>query len=424
MNDRRMQFRVGVAVFFTMIATAVLMTVNEPIPSGWLPFGQSTYRVGIEVPNAPGIGENSPVRKNGVLIGRVESVEDKDDRVVIYTAIDSGRELTSGHVPHVRTTMLGDATIEFMKNRSAPQGQPLTDEAVVIGVVDENPLESLAKLGDLKNEFADASASLARAGDEVAKLAERVNEAFGGDEQDQGRVGRLLDTTEDAMQQFSRTMSAMNEIIGDPPQEVARPIEQMQFRQPVPEIEPLPNARPLPNNPQQPAAQPQIGQPPLGQEPIDGPRMRQRLRQGLNEMPEAIREARITMQQFRETLELANTNLRNLEGFTEPLGQKGEEIAATLIRAIDGLDTLVRDFTQLTNALNNREGTIGRLIHDAQAYENLNRLMCNANIVLGQINDLTLRLKPVVNDARVFMDKIAREPGRIVTGGINPSITK
>jgi hypothetical protein len=29
-----------------------------------------------------------------------------------------------------------------------------------------------------------------------------------------------------------------------------------------------------------------------------------------------------------------------------------------------------------------------------------------------------------VNDARVFMDKVAREPGRIVTGGLNPSLTK
>jgi ABC-type transporter Mla subunit MlaD len=237
------------------------MTVNEPIPSGWLPFGRSTYRVGVEVPNAPGIGENSPVRKNGVLIGRVESVEDKDDRVIIYTAIDSDRELMTGHVPHVRTSMLGDATIEFMRNRSVPAGQPLTDDAVVIGVVDENPLESLAKLGDLKNEFAEASASLARAGDEVAKLAERVNEAFGGDAE-QGRVTRLLDTTETAMEQFARTMTAMNEIIGDPPQEAAQPIERMQFRQPVQDIQPLPNAQPLPNNPQQPAAQPQIGQQP------------------------------------------------------------------------------------------------------------------------------------------------------------------
>ena len=78
----------------------------------------------------------------------------------------------------------------------------------------------------------------------------------------------------------------------------------------------------------------------------------------------------------------------------------------------------------LTQALNNREGTIGQLIHDPQLYENLNRLMCNANQVFVQVNELTLRLRPVVDDARVFTDKVAREPGRIITGGLNPSPIK
>jgi phospholipid/cholesterol/gamma-HCH transport system substrate-binding protein len=117
--------------------------------------------------------------------------------------------------------------------------------------------------------------------------------------------------------------------------------------------------------------------------------------------------------------------LRNLEGFTEPLGQKGEEIAATLIEAIQGLDQLVRDFSSLTEALNNREGTIGRLIHDPQVYENLNRLMCNANVVLGQLNDFIVSLRPIRDDIRAFTDKIAREPGRLVRGAVaEPSYTK
>ena len=130
------------------------------------------------------------------------------------------------------------------------------------------------------------------------------------------------------------------------------------------------------------------------------------------------------MEKFRGTLELADKNLRNLEGFTEPIGQKGEAIADALIRAVDGVDRLVEDFNVLVQALNNREGTIGRLIHDSQAYENLNRLMCNANQVLGQIYELTRRLRPVVDDARILMDKVAREPGRVVTGGLNPSSIK
>jgi phospholipid/cholesterol/gamma-HCH transport system substrate-binding protein len=289
---------------------------------------------------------------------------------------------------------LGDATIDFVTTASNVPPQALSDGAVIPGVVDPQPLEAIAKLGDLQQDFARASRALEGAGNEVAVLARRVNNAF-GDETEEGRVTRLLDTTERAMSQFANTMTSINEIIGD---------------------EPAPGAAPPPVN-GQPA-------PPAGQQPIDGQQLRRRVRQGLNELPEAVREARVTMQQFRGTLELADKNLRNLEGFTEPLGQKGEEIATALIEAIQGLDALVRDFTTLTNALNNREGTIGRLIHEGQVYENLNRLMFNANEVLCRIDVFVKSLRPIRDDVRAFTDKVGREPGRLIGGAVNPSLTK
>jgi phospholipid/cholesterol/gamma-HCH transport system substrate-binding protein len=405
MNERRMQFRVGVVVFATVIVGGLLATLYDPLPTGWLPWGRSTYRIGIELPQAPGIGPNSPVRKNGILIGRVDSIEDKGDGVVVHTDVEADRPILSNQVPHIRTSVLGDATIDFVTAPTNVPPQPITDGALIPGVVDPQPLDAIAKLGDLQEEFASASRALTRAGNEVGDLAARVNTAF-GDETEEGRVSRLLDTTEHAMGQFAQTMSAMNEIIGDPTVDMQQP-----------GIAPPPTTRP------QPTVQPPApGQP----QPMDGQQMRQRLRQGLNEMPDAIREARITMQEFRKTMQLADKNLRNLEGFTGPLGERGGEIAESLIHAVQGLDRLVEDFSTLTVALNNREGTIGRLIHDGRVYENLDRLVCNANIVLGNINDLTVRLRPVVADARVFMDKVAREPGRIVSGAItpNPSLTK
>jgi phospholipid/cholesterol/gamma-HCH transport system substrate-binding protein len=203
---------------------------------------------------------------------------------------------------------------------------------------------------------------------------------------------------------------------------------------------------PAPLNPaplnQPPLNQPRLNQPPLNQAPLNqqppldqqqpgdeavpsGPEMRQRLRQSLNELPDAVRELRVTLDEFRVVLQSANRNLKNLEGFTEPLGQKGSDITAALTKAVTGLDQLVTDFTTLTQAINNRRGTVGKLLYDdAKAYDNLLILMTNANTVLGDIHDLAFRLKPVVNDARIFMDKIATEPGRIVTGGLNPSPVK
>jgi ABC-type transporter Mla subunit MlaD len=438
MNERRQQFRVGVVVFATMIVGGLLATLYDPLPTGWLPWGRTTYRIGIELPQAPGIGPNSPVRKNGILIGRVDSIEDKGDGVVVHTNVESERPLQTNQVPHVRTSVLGDATIDFVTSRTNVVPEPLTDGAVIPGVVDPQPLDAIAKLGDLQQDFAEASQALENAGHEVAKLAARVNEAF-GDETDTGRVTRLLDTTEVAMARFAQTMGAMNEIIGDVPPEVAQqpvvqrqqpvaePVNQPPINQPPVNQQPV-NRQPVnrqPVNGPAPAIQQELDVPPPAGAPTEGAEMRRRIREGLNELPDAVREARITMEQFRGTLELANRNLRNLEGFTEPLGQKGQEIAATLIQAIEGLDTLVRDFTALTNALNNREGTIGRLIHEGQVYENLTRLICNADTVLRNINDLVVSFRPIRDDIRAFTDKIGREPGRLVRGAVGePSLTK
>jgi hypothetical protein len=54
----------------------------------------------------------------------------------------------------------------------------------------------------------------------------------------------------------------------------------------------------------------------------------------------------------------------------------------------------------------------------------VNVLVHNANDVVLQVNDLTRKLRPVLDDVRAFTDKIAREPGRFITGGLNPSPIK
>jgi phospholipid/cholesterol/gamma-HCH transport system substrate-binding protein len=420
MNERQMQFRVGVVMFATPIIGVLLATLNGPMPTEWLPWGRQTYRIAIQLPQAPGVGPNTPVRKNGLLIGRVATIEDLDNGVILHVNIDADRRLLTSHVPHVSTSVLGDATIDFVTEPTGAAPQPLADGATIPGVVDPNPFDAIAKLGDLQDDIQQTMHALTRAGNEVADLAQRVDDAF-GTETEEGRVKRLLDTTEVAMTQFGRTMGAINEILGDEPIVMQSP----EFGLPADGQQML-NRQPLPNG-QQPILEPGLpnGQPPANvQPPADGQQMRQRIRQGLNEFPDAIRDLRVTMDQFRVVLESANRNFRNLEGFTEPLGRRGEEIATSIVDAVDGLDRLVEEFTVLSQALNSREGSLGQLIHNPQLYENLNRLVHNANQVIVQINDLTLRLRPIVNDARVFMDKIATEPGRLVTGGLNPSVIK
>lgn len=403
MNERQMQFRVGVVMFATMTIGALLATLNGPVPTDWLPWGRTTYAIAIELPEAPGVGQNTPVRKNGLLIGRVAAVDDRDHGVTLRVNVDGDRRLLSNHVPHVRTSVLGDATIDFMTTATDVPPQPLQDGAAIPGVVDPNPFDAISKLGDLQDDIQETMHALTRAGNEVADLAHRVDDAF-GTETEEGRVKRLLDTTETAMAQFAQTMSSINEVLGDAP-----------LAGPMPGDQPnAPGAQPFPN-----------GVPPAGtQPPIDGRQLRQRIRQGLYELPEVIGEARVAMQKFDSVLQSADNNLKNLEGFTEPLGQSGVSITQSILDALEGVNRLVKEFTVLSQSLNRRDGTLGQLIHNPQLYENVNRLVYNANLVVCRVNELTTRLQVVAEDARVFMDKVAREPGRVVTGGIKPSVIK
>jgi phospholipid/cholesterol/gamma-HCH transport system substrate-binding protein len=377
-----------------------------------LPWGRRTYIVGIKVDKAPGVDQNTPVRKNGILIGRVKSIEEQSDGMLLMAEINSNRPLYAEYEPHIRTTVIGDATIDFefdfKHKRLAADAQPVADGFVFNGVADESAFDAIAKFGDLQKDFAEAAHSLNLAGTEVSKMASKLNDAM-GDERNQGKLSHLVETTDRAMKQFETTLTAFNEILGDTPGGAA----------PTNVARPPVNTQPPFN---QPAPLNQV--PPGTQPPSSGQEMRRKLREGLNELPDAVRDMRSTMNQFRVVLQSAEKNFKNLEGFTEPLGQKGTDITTSLLRAVNGLDRMATDFNTLSQALSNRRGTISQLLYDPKAYENLNTLMMNANTVLGDIHDITFRLKPVINDARIFLDKIATEPGRIITGGLNPSVVK
>ena len=83
MSDRGQPFRVGVVVLATMLIGALLVALNANVS---LPFGQGQKTVQIQLPSAPGVDENTPVRKNGVLIGRVTKADGGDGALVVEIA--------------------------------------------------------------------------------------------------------------------------------------------------------------------------------------------------------------------------------------------------------------------------------------------------------------------------------------------------
>jgi phospholipid/cholesterol/gamma-HCH transport system substrate-binding protein len=67
----------------------------------------------------------------------------------------------------------------------------------------------------------------------------------------------------------------------------------------------------------------------------------------------------------------------------------------------------------LSQTLNSREGSIGQLLNNPHLYQEL-------ETAAGNVADITRELRPIVNDARVFMDRAARHPGIIIRDAISP----
>ena len=117
---------------------------------------------------------------------------------------------------------------------------------------------------------------------------------------------------------------------------------------------------------------------------------------------------------LQHTVQLAESNLKNIQGFTGPLGQRGPAIVSKLDSSIGQLDELLIQFTEFGKNLNRREGSFGRFLNDPDLYQNLNSAAIN-------IEKLTCELRPIIGDVRVITDKVARHPEVVIRGVFRPS---
>jgi phospholipid/cholesterol/gamma-HCH transport system substrate-binding protein len=356
MNERVIQFRVGVVVVAATIITGILVMLFGEART----LVQGQYTILLRFDRAPGVTVDTPVRKHGVLIGRVSNVELLDEGGVLLTArIDEGRRLYQNEVCLIRTSsLLGDAVLDFVPSDEAGARGALIQDGDLLadGVVASNPLDVLT---DLEDNLESAVGAIESAATEVQSLAQNVNSIV-TDNDDQFR--RIMDKSEMALDQFNRTMTTIDDLVGDE-------------------------------------------------------ELRERLKQSLEDLPNIFTDVRTTLQKTQETMAgfdrvsvRAERNLENLEKFTQPLGQRGEDLVAGIATSIDNLDALTGQLVTFSESLNEREGSLGRFIHDRELYDRLDEAVRNVNLA-------SRRIRPILDDVRTFTDKIARDPRQLGVKG-------
>ncbi|HEV3137759.1 MAG TPA: MlaD family protein, partial [Pirellulales bacterium] len=342
MDERVVKFRVGVMVLSTMIIAGILILLFGDARS----LVRGSYTVYIHFNDAPGVTEGTPVRKSGILIGRVAKVSFAEQGGVIVAAkIDGKVELHRNEVPQVSGSLLGgDVVIQFVRRAQAPPEKPpapaAASEPGVIGLgasvltadaaaeappakestapaqpaPADNPNElihdgdyiegtvapnAFQVLGNLEEEMSAAIKSLSTAGDEVAKLAGYFNKLLEGNDE---QARRIVDKTEQTIDSFQKMLTNVEDVLGTP-------------------------------------------------------EIRDSLKQTIKELPQLLADTRSAVTTIQTTVESVDRNMRNVEGLTGPLGEKGGQIVDRVDQAVTRLDELLGVLSDFGRKLNSGEGS-------------------------------------------------------------------
>jgi phospholipid/cholesterol/gamma-HCH transport system substrate-binding protein len=232
--------------------------------------------------------------------------------------------------------------------------QVIEPDEYIEGIVAPSPMEFIA---DMQGNMDLAIKALSSAGTEVSKLAGNINKIL---ESNDEQINRIIGETEQAVKAFQLTLNNINDVIGDP-------------------------------------------------------KVRDNFKKMVDNLPGLLDESRATISSFRTTIEGVDRNLRNLEGLTGPLGERGDQIVTRVDHAVTRLDELLGILSDFGRKLNSGEGTLGKLMSDKELYNSLNAAVRNVECV-------TRELKPIMSDVRVFSDRIARHPEILgVRGAIQKS---
>lgn len=399
MDERVVKFRVGVMVISTLFIAGILVLLFGDARS----IVRGSYSIFIEFDDAPGVTDGTPVRKSGILIGRVTSVKfARRGGVVVEAKIDGSVKLYHDEVPQVTGSLLGgDVVIQFVR-RGRPGVEPVppsdghspgkvthpdgTTETRTGGQEGAAPSAAQAAaqppgslevqpgeyikgtvapnafqvFSNMEGQMATAVEALGNAGTEVSRVAANINKVL---ESNDDQINRIVGNTDESLKVFRRVLENVDDVIGDP-------------------------------------------------------EVRDNVKSMLRDLPQLMADTRETVTTMKTTMDSVDRNLRNLEGFTGPLGERGETIINNIDRALAQLDVMTGEFSDFGKKLNSGEGSLGMLIRNPELYQHLNAAAKN-------IEKLTRELKPIIADVRVFSDKIARHPESLgVRGAIqrNPGI--
>ncbi len=402
MDENKLKFGVGVLVISAIGIGIVLIFLFGAFPSVL----NRDYALTAVFPSAAGIGSNTPVVRDGVRIGRVSSIDLRDEGGVLVTlSMDSNYAVPHRYIPRIGSGnfVTGDAQLEFVraddKTLDAIFGEdreivskPYSDgEFLDYGTKSQSLFEMQGDLQETFSAIQSAGESIASAGESVNQLANQVRDIVGGSE---SRVDEVSDQVVETLEEFQAVLRDVRSIVGNP--ETQENIESSI------------------------AALPQLLE--GMQDALDSTdsvfdileKAGVQFEKVGIAAEDTVKAAQQTVENVNTTIDSAGRTIRNLEQFTEPLAERGEEMVDQAIRTLASLEQSLAQVEQFGRTLNNSDGTLKRFLEDDDIYWQVKRSVEN-------VETATARIRPILDDVRTFTDKIARDPREL---GIRGAISR
>ena len=344
MDERALQFRVGWMVLAALISAAILVAIFGNLPT--LGYGGNTIYA--QFSEAPDAASGTPVRKNGILIGRVTGIQFvKDDTAVRLTlSIYPDRTIYHDEVCRIVNSLLGvggDTVVEFVrapKAASATRPSPTAKPSRA-----SSPPTPAARSPTWNRTLGDTMSRVQNASDALGRTFTRIDKLLSVNE---NRITTVIAEADDTFKILKKTLDHTDDIIGSE-------------------------------------------------------ETREQFKKAITQLPDVLTKVSYTAQQLGDAMGTVRENLANLKGLTEPLGRRGTMLVERMTEGTDKLKQLMDEMLQFSHTLNGPDSSIGQLVNNPELAQHVCRAVKN-------VDELTRQLKPILDDARVFSDKIARHP--------------
>lgn len=329
MNERQLQFRVGLFVIVALAVTGVMVFHFGSLKSLWEP----RYRVAVRFDTAPGVYPATPVRRNGITIGTVTDVELDDEQggVIVTVEVRQDVKLREDAEPRLIRTLLGDASIEFAGGKSPKflragmtlRGEPPADPMELVARMEERVTVSLETFNAVAREW------------------QKVGKNFNGlVETNRGNMDDVIERTAVALDQFTTTMKkaevAMvhtSNILGD---------EENQMN----------------------------------------------MKKTLAEMPALVQQTKEAIGAVQSAVGKADETLGNLKDATEPMARKSAAIFTKLDSTLANLEVVSKDLSAFTQLVLQEDGPARQFASDPELYRNLNQSAETLSLLLQNMEPI------------------------------------